>query len=407
MKKLISLTLAVLISAFSLCACSDNIPGENLSAKIKADENITYNFDKTESSPPASYTAYKTAAMNFSIKILNSLRDKTYSPAALFYQLSLLQNAASADTQNKIKLLTNENLSLDELNECNGYFFSRLENLSDFEKGSYIDINGDMFFNEKTPASQSFLLSNADFYNQGIFRLDFSDNSFTEKINSYISAKTESRAGYSEAPDKGSDILLLNSAFMSDSWLNGYDKNSAFTYTFKGKAESKKTFFKSTEYFLEDKNCTGFIKDFKNTPAKLVALLPKEDNIDKFLDKLNADRYFSLMSSMKATKTCEAYIPEFSAKNTLSLKSDGELSFLFKKGNYSELSYDAKAKADDIIQSFSYKITSNGINTSKTLSHKTTKKQSAKKVILNRPFLYMIVDNESLLPIYIGVTDKL
>ncbi len=408
MKRILSLFLVFTIVITLLCSCSGNTPGEDLSAKANADENLTYNFQSGKTSTPSSYPNYKNCALSFAFNMLNSFynskENTVFSPSALFCQLSLLQNAASSQTQKKIKLLTGKNISLDDLNACNGYFFSRLENLSRFEKNRYIDINGDFFFNEGTPVSQNFLLKNADFYNQGIFRLDFSSGDFTERVNSYISDKTENKAGFSQMPDKKSELLLLNSAFIKDSWLDGYKKEDISNGDFAGvNGKTQAEFMKSCEYYIEDKDCTGFVKDFKYTPAKFVALLPRENNINKFIKGLNSDNYYELMDSVNVFKTCDAYLPKFSSKNTLSIKDNPKLNFLTKQGNYSGLSYNKTAEISDITQSFDFKIDEAGISANKVISSNSTKKQADKKVQLNRPFVFMIVDNEGYIPIYMGV----
>ena len=408
MKKLLSALFAVVFVIAALTSCSNDTLGESLAQRVKPDDKASYNFNVTETSSPTSYESYRTAAMNFSINMLKILKQAAYSPMALYYQLSMLQNAASGDTRSSIKHLTGDSLSLDELNECNGYFFSRLEALGNKKTSAYIDINGSFLFNETAPVSQSFLLTNADFYNQDVFRLDFSSDDFTAKVNSYLSEKTNGDASYNKTPDKSPDILLLNSAFMRDSWLRGYKNGDIITDVFKGSDKAvKKNFLKSTEFYIEDKNCTGFIKDFKDTPAKFIALLPKKGNVGSFLEKFNSDSYYALLDSMKVTKTCTAYIPEFAQKSTISFINNKKLSFLGEKGSYTPLSYNAKLKVSDIAQSFNININRKGLGNVKAVSSKSEKIKAKKEVKLNRPFIYLIVDNESRLPIFMGTADKI
>ena len=89
MKKLICFSLVIIIFSTLLCSCSGNIPGEDLTADVKADENLTYIFKNGETTNPTSYNDYKTAAVNFSADMLYKLykedRNVTYSPAAIYY----------------------------------------------------------------------------------------------------------------------------------------------------------------------------------------------------------------------------------------------------------------------------------------------------------------------------------
>lgn len=404
MKRIISIALIFVVLTAALCACSKNTPGEDLTANVKADENKTYSFTRGKTSPPNSYTEYKDAAFNFSVKTLlklsKSKKTFIYSPSALYLQLSLLQNAASSETQTRIKNITGENLSIDSLNESNGYFFSRMEKLSDFDNNKYIDINGDFFFNESTPVSQNFQIKNADFYNQGIFRLSFSENNFTEKINSFLSENRHS--GYSGKPDKKSGLLLLNSAYIADNWLDYFKKQS--TETFSGETKTTKTdFYSSTEYYITDKNCEGFIKDLKNTPAKFIALIPKSGSVKDMLNKLDYSSYSQIIGSMSVFKTCNAYVPKFFCNSEINITDNKWFSFLKETGDYSGLTYNNKTNVSDIIQRLKFRITKNGISTDKISKSKSTKKKTDKTVKLNRPFFFAVIDNESNIPVFVGI----
>ncbi len=408
MKKLICFSLVIIIFSTLLCSCSGNIPGEDLTADVKADENLTYIFKNGETTNPTSYNDYKTAAVNFSADMLYKLykedRNVTYSPAAIYYQLSLLENAASGKTQSRIKTVTGENLALDGLNSSSGYFYSRIEKLGNIEKNRYININGDFFLNSDTPVSQKFLLSNADFYNQGVFRLSFSDKDFTEKVNSYISEK--SKAGYISAPDKNAGLMLLNSAYMSDSWLTGFSKTSNGKFNGADKTSDVK-FLSGTEYYLESKTAEGFVKDLKNTPAKFAAFMPKDDNIENLLKKLNGDSFAKLMNSMSVFKTCEVSIPEFTRKTELNFTERKPLRFLKETGDYSGLSYAWKSSVCDIIQNFEFKITKDGVGSGTAVKSNSTKKQPSKTLSFNRPFVFAVVDNESYIPVFTGVISNI
>ncbi len=407
MKKLISLILTAVISLSVLCSCATSPLGEDLASSVKADEDTTYVYNKNETSAPTSYTSFQSAAISFSTKILSSMLEEddnaVYSPAALYYQLSLLQNAMSGATQNSLKKLTGENAPVDDINDGSGYFFSRLETLSNFNKNRYIDINGDIIFNDDVSVSQNFLLKNADFYKEGIFRLSFADNFFTDKVSSYFKTKTNNKTRFKLSPDKSCGITMFNSAYMSDSWLDGYSQEKTSSGKFNGvKGAQNAEFLNSVEYYLENKDCEGFVKDFKYTPAKFVALLPKSGDVKKLASKLNSSAFLNVMDSMSVFKTCDTYIPKFSKKDTVNFADNKSLRFLKNEGNYSALSYGSKTKVSDIIQSFEINITNGGIGNGKITSSASTKKQPDKTVKLNRPFIFAVIDNESFIPVFMG-----
>lgn len=417
MKKLTALICVIALSLTLLASCRDGSRlsnSENLMTRAQADENQTYNFTNG-SSAPNSYTSYKNSANSFAFTMLKNLysteSNTAFSPASLYSQLSLLQNAAGGDAQKEIKTLTGKNISLDELNCCNGYFFSRLEALSNKDKGYYVDIKNNIFFNSNITVGQSFLVKNANFYNHGLFRLDCSEDKALEKINNYICEQTDERVKTQVSSlDADSGITLTGTAYFKDRWLDGYPNEKITADIFNGSDGDKKVnYMESTEYFLKGDDCTGFIKDFKDTPCRFIALLPNEDTtLYKFINSLDGEKYSGILDSMDVFSTCRAYLPQFSCKGTLTLnnalKNAGADIIFTPQGDFSGLSFSTKASVESVTQSFSLSFTAGGVATSKANASSSTKKEAENRVKLSRPFVYIIADNESNIPIYIGAT---
>lgn len=419
-KKTSFLLSVLMVFVLILSSCSGAIlPGEDLMKDTKPDENSAYKFINGKTEIPTSYASYKNYAADFAFSLLKASYksgENTIIPTAgLYSQLSLIENAVSDSSLRELKALTGKNQPLEELNECNAYFFARLKKLSSKKKGGYVDLNNNLFFNTNVRAGQQFLLTNADYYRQGLFQCDFSDKATYEKINAYISEQTgeKFKSVLKSAVPDNAGYISTGTSIMRDKWLSGYDKQDTKTAEFNGANNKVQAqYMTSTEFFLKGKHCIGFEKSFKNTPCKFIALLPDEKtSLYKLIDTMRYDEYQNIVSSMNVLKTCEASLPQFSVNYedelTDELNKCGVYGIFNQKGSLKNLSFNQKGSLGGIYQSFELSINEAGIGAAKPNLTKTAKKAADVKVTLDRPFVFFIVDNESYIPLFAGVVTEI
>ncbi|MEE0674740.1 MAG: serpin family protein, partial [Ruminococcus sp.] len=213
MKKSISLLTAAALSLCVLGACADNgsISGsERLSEKYSRskDTSLTYNFADGAQETPDAYNSFTNQATSLELKLFNSLfsgelknSDKIFfSPASTVLQLGLMLNGASDDAKSELLLAFGGELGVDSLNQCSSYFKSRMESVSslDSEKSKgdpnaeaeepkeHVSLKNSLFVDSDCNIKTSFLQSNADFYGNDIFKLDFSSrDSLVTKLSDY------------------------------------------------------------------------------------------------------------------------------------------------------------------------------------------------------------------------------
>lgn len=410
MKKILSFILALLCAAaFSSCSGKTLSAENDLAANISADDQATYNFISGTTSAPPSYSSFKTATQSFTVKALKTIckegENVLFSPAAVYAQLSLLQNAASGKSRSQLKRVTGKNIALDNQNACAGYFYSRLEALSGKE---YVDINGDVFFGDDISVGHEFLVKSKGFYNQGLFKLDFSSDELLSEINSYIADKTQGKDKTAFKSLDG-DLNLASSALFKDRWLSGYGSDSVNKGSFNGGSDV--SFLNSVEYYISGKNCEGVIKDYKSTPCKFIALVPTgKTTLSQLISSLDTVEYQNIIDSMSVFNTCEASLPEFKLSGSFdfseTLKALG-VTEIFSDGSFSGLTHGRKASAG-VIHSFAdFSVTASGSSGSKPALSDSKKLEPKKKVRFDRPFVFMVVDNEGYIPVYAGVVSKL
>lgn len=409
MKKTLALIL-VMLSIFLVSCGNISLSDYSITDKIVADDNSTYSFVKGETSTPAEYSTYSQNAQYFTFNVLSNLYDEenvTFSSGSLFASLCLLENATDSHTKTEIKNLVNPDVSLDTINICNGYFLSRIKELS-MANNSNLTIDNSFFFNKDLVVSSDFLKVNANFYKKNLYQFDFTDTKATELVADNFNFS----ADFLSFSEKAS-INCVSLSTITSSWSDPYYTENIFEDVFYGtKGNSNAKYMSSVEYYLQGKNCTGFIKNFYDTPCKFVALIPDEDvSIKEFTSRLTAQKYNDILDSFNVFTTCNAYLPQFSLTQETNfsdvLSKTGVCALFTQDGNLGGLSYNEKGQVQSVLQKTEINITAEGVNCNKPVNSDNSKKDPQFDVKLDRPFVFFIIDNESNIPLFAGIVSNI
>lgn len=172
------------------------------------------------------------------------------------------------------------------------------------------------------------------------------------------------------------------------------------------------TMMHSTEsIYLESDGCKGFIKQYKGGKYSFAALLPDND-IAPFISSLSGEKLCKILSS---TESCsvETKLPKFSYEYSDTLNN--ALSQLGMPTAFDENNADFSGIGKSTVGNISI---GKVIHKTKIeVNEKGTKAGAAaliemvdnacaineKQVILDRPFMYMILDNETMLSLFAGI----
>lgn len=442
-KILLSSLCAVL--AVMLCACSASggfQGGELLSEGYERSDDVskTYNYNDGVEDLPAAYNSYANLIMGYELKLFRALAAESgsfaFSPSADALDLSLLSNGAKGDTLAEIMLVLGSDLSQDVLNACNSYFKSRLEAVSKIsaektdelsgkklseDNVAQIDFDSALIFNSNTDVRTSFLQSNADFYGDDIVRFDFSDDTAKESLNALFGGNET--AGKVEL-DKTDSLVTLSSIGFSDLWLTPYGADSVYEGKFGDKTAS---FMKSDESCIESETAKGIIKYTAKNPLKLVLIMPNEDiGIEKYAKQFDSVEYMNLLESFSVTSRVEASIPQFEIPAS---SEPFAMSGVMKKSGLYNLFSDSTdfgniAHSNGLVLNEMYELrqgfslNKDGIFTAdqKPADSKLNQAQNGEsetagseleKLVFDRPFIFMVIDNESSIPVYMGVCSEI
>ncbi|HCA05246.1 MAG TPA: hypothetical protein DEO32_05050 [Ruminococcaceae bacterium] len=425
--KLKSLVACLLLSAITLASCANSgafSDSEIISSGQKREKTAaeTFNYADGAIEPPKGYNTYSNAAQGLGFKLFRAKYEEhggksfAFSPANTLLQLSLLANGASGDAKNEI-LLNLGGLTAEDVNTCSSYFKSRMEEVAKPKKNEQEDENkpfeiphtslfNNVFVNNGNEITKAFLQADAEYYGINIIRTDFSSNDFSEKQKKLFENYTGSSVDY----DKKSNLYTTSSLSVSDSWLSELTDAGSDGY------------ITSEESYLSTDKAEGVIKYAKSNPLKFLAVKPKgKTALDDYMSVFDVNEYNALLNSQDIKNAVAAKLPQFTIDSGEKAKPLSPL--LRKSGFYMLFSDDARFKAMNIAGNLklsemyefepSLIFSGNALNTPAKIDsdlYKTEKiesKASGKKTVsFDEPFIFILLDNESGIPVMAGVYDN-
>ena len=401
----LTLTSAILISALSLSACQSekSLETTDLMTGIKAASHETVKPDD----------AFKSAYDNFSVELLKKCFDSKsntlISPLSVSSALTMTANGANGQTKDEMEKVLGSGMPLDELNKYLSSFSGSLTSGEDFKLKN---ANSIWFRDEENrlTVEKDFLQKNADYFGAAIYKRAF-DNATCKEINNWVSEHTDGMIDkLLDNGDALSNIALINATAFNAVWETYYFDNFVEDGTFtdtNGNEQSATMLISEESEYINGDNCTGFIKKYKGGKYGFAAILPDSNvSISDFVGSLNGDKLFKMLQNTENANVV-AKIPkfeyEYSAELSEALKALGMPTAFSDSADFSGISGD-KLLISDVLHKTKISVTEEGTRAvAATGVVMSAAPDGDKQVILNRPFMYMILDNETMLPLFAGV----
>lgn len=270
---------------------------------------------------------------------------------------------------------------------------------------------------ENFSVKNDYLQGNADFYGADIFKMPFTENAAIN-INDWAKKSTNGKIdGIINKIDKNACMYLINAFTFDDEWDTPYttaDVASDVFYLKNGTVEVE--MMHSTEsFYIKTSHAEGFIKNYKNGNYKFIALLPNSDiDIDEYISLLQSTDFNALVNSA-TQKSVNCVIPKFKSEFQVSLnkamQSMGiKSAFNAQTANFEKIgSYqNANLYLSEVLQkayiTVDEKGTKAGAVTKAEIAAKTSLEIPDTSVILNRPFVYAVLEAKTNMPLFIGKT---
>lgn len=416
--------LAVFMSVLSLAACILPFSGcgktvgkvHNKGVKSGAVRDLTEGISKNESASKAPDDEFKAAASSFAAELFkdNYSNGKTtlVSPLSVLTALALVQNGAQGNTLAQLEQALG-GLDRDTLN---AYMRAYCDFLTESDE---LKIANSVWTDSNAEAKRAFLQKAVDSYSAQLFSAPLSDPKTVESINSWVKKNTDGMIPkIIEKADRYAVMMLVNAIAFDAKWETPYKRSDIEKLEFTSYSGSKKKtdFMCSTEnIYLKDGGAVGFMKPYKNGRFAFAALLPDENTgIDDYVASLSGDKLMKIFSSAKRGNEVNVKMPKFRAEYSVQLidtlkKMGVKDAFDSKTADFSSLIENRDAYIATVVHKTFIEVDENGTRAaaSTLVGADTMSLMEPYSVCLNRPFVYMIVDTETNLPLFIGVQTEI
>ena len=338
------------------------------------------------------------------------------SPLSVSTALAILAEGSDTKTKEELESTLSGYLSLEELTD---FLSSYLKNLPTGEKCKFVYANA-IWANEKDglKINEDFLKFASDTYGADIKKGPFTNKTVWE-INKWVYKNTDGMIDkiLKELPPDAV-MCILNAVAFDAEWKDRYEKDDIEKKTFtsySGK-EQKIDFMNSREeYLFEDEYAAGFKKKYKGGNYSFVALLPYEGvDVNDYVSQLTP-RGIKEMLDNYTYADVHASIPKFESEYEVEMNDilkGLNLNHMFdkKEADFSKLGvsdgkniyvHEVKHKTYILVDEVGTKASA---VTSVIMNELATAAPSEPvEIILDRPFVYMIIDESTNLPVFMGV----
>ena len=415
-KRLLALLLTLSITTISLTGCGSKIQATNL-------------MEEKKPANPVKMTSISETntivATDFAVRLFqqakNGEENTLISPLSVLPALSMTCNGAKDET--RFQLEQTLGMPVDKLNE---YLYSYIHHLPN-EKDCQFHLANSIWLRDAKDfiVDDNFLKNNAKYYDAGIYQSAFDDQTLAD-INNWVAAQTNDMIPtILDQIDSDAYMYLINTLSFDSKWSSIYESSSVSNGVFtteNGTSQDVEMMHSSEYEYIEDENVSGFLKPYSGYSYAFVALLPKEGiPLTEYVNSLTGEHLHHLLTTVEECPIT-AGIPKFETEFSIDLIPPLQTlgihdAFDKNLANFSGMgSFDSpweRLYINSILHKSFFSIGEKGTTAGASTivgmekSASSVNPEEAKEVILDRPFLYMIVDYENRFPIFIGTADDM
>ena len=357
------------------------------------------------------------ALTGFGAKLLQNEMGKEnplVSPLSVASALSMTANGAVGETKTQME----QTLGADtgSLNACFSVLQASLGNDKQLKAANSIWMKD----TDTLHVEDAFLQQNADSYAAELYSAPFDDSTKTA-INDWVSKHTDKMIPkiLDEIPSDA--VMYLVSALAFDAkWDRPFKSYEVWDGAFTARNGQEQTgdfLHGAVGQYLSDEHAEGFLKPYADGKYAFAVLLPDEaTSIENYVNQLTGERLHAILAS-PIDESVEIALPkfkaEFSAELSENLKALGMTdAFDGEKADFTALgtSDEGNIYISRVLHKTFIQVDEEGTKAGAATAVEAAAEGAAlypHSVILNRPFVYMIVDLETKLPIFLGALTAL
>lgn len=361
------------------------------------------------------------ATADFSVRLFQSSvtdgQNSLISPLSVGLALGMTANGARNNTLKQIQsLLGGGKLSLGQLNSN---YYSLMQQMQSIQHGSTKIANSIWYRKDLSlKVERSFLQDNAAYYNAGAFQLDFKSQDTVNKMNNWVKRNTNGRIDKILDKIQPNDMMyLINALSFECGWDTPYKSSHIIGSRFDTKSGTGSAkLMVGTAAYLHDSTAKGFVKNFQDPRFGFMAILPNDIHVSlsDYISSMTGEKYLVFLKSKN--DICTAYLPMFKYDYSVNLKQ--QLIKLGLSDSFSDKCADfgrmgtyegGNLYIGEVLHKTNIEVSPVGVKAGAATKEDLTASGfdgPPKEVILNRPFIYAIIDNSTGLPIFLGTMEN-
>ena len=364
---------------------------------------------KSPSKVPVLETDTKDFAVNLFRAAAKEGENTLVSPLSVLTALAMAANGAEGDTLTQME--TTLGGTREGLNDWLGGF----KDDDQLKQANGIWVKNDRTFDP----NEDFLTTVQKVYNAVLNEAPF-DETTREEINGWVREETDGMIdGIVDQIPQEAIMYLINALSFEAAWENPYEEHQVQTGIFTtedGRELDVEMMYGTACDYLRTENATGFRQWYENEDYAFVALLPNEGvTVAELVDSLTGEELFRLLEKPESD-VVQTAIPKFEAESDFELSEvlrDMGMDKVFDDtlANFSGLgTYESRnIYISRVLHKTSIQVaeqgTKAGAATAVEIAYATGAYGPAEEpttVYLDRPFVYMIVEKQSGMPLFMG-----
>ena len=387
-------------------------------ARVKLSERI----DPTPAEVPDDLSAGAAAYSDFAVRLFRGSsspgENTLVSPLSVYTALAMTQNGARGDTLAEMEAALG--LGADD---ANGFLNALIASFRSGERAK-MNVANSIWFTTSSgfEVNKSFLRTNADRYGADIYAVPFDDRTLND-INGWVNEKTDGMIEKILDTIPGNAVMyLLNTICFDAEWASPYYDKDVKEAVFRNSDGSESTvemMGSEESFYLEDGGAVGFVKYYSGGQYAFAAILPEEGVLpEDYAATLDGARLGGILANKRPARV-DAFLPkfeiEYGKEMSPVLRQMGMvLPFNEDLADLSGLGVSAGGNLyiSRVLHKTYISVFEKGTRAGAATLVEIVEKSAApspdrKTVRLDRPFLFMIIDTETNVPIFIGSVNEL
>ncbi len=332
------------------------------------------------------------------------------SPVSASLALGMVCNGAKNETLNAFNQAFNYgDASLNEINTVNQ---SIINHLTENTFGSTFSIANSLWIDNRFPVKEEFIKLNKRFYNAEVQNLDFKNSNSVNIINNWVSDKTQEKIP-TIIEDIPSNMVMyaINALYFKSDWKYTFDKKNntlePFYIDLQSLKETEMMNMSEDLLYLENNFFSSVLLPYKNDKYNMVLLLPNINKSIKEVISVLDEKQWKQWLNQYTKERVSLSLPKFSFSYekmfNKALKNMGLGIAFTDRADFSGISNTA-TQISFVLQKTYIEVNEQGTEAAAAtaVGIGTTSIGLDYKLVLNRPFLFLITEKTTQAISFIG-----